>query len=123
MSSKAGNLRSNMYFYRQQGSNDEDGKIVLETKGDVGAYNRANRSMHHFSENVPGMLLCFPLAAYVFPFPSTVLMSVYAIGRVMHQTGYTKVQACLCDSVSCMLLLFAIICRGTEDTPWALVLL
>lgn len=90
MSSKAGNLRSNMYIYRQQGSDDEHGKIVLEAEGDVGAYNRANRSMHHFAENVPGMLLCFPLAAYVFPFPSTVLMSIYALGRVMHQTGYTK---------------------------------
>lgn len=84
----SGNLRANMFIYKQVGG--QPGPIVMETEGDVGKYNRANRSMNHFMENLGGMLLCFPLAAFCFPLPSMLLMIVFALGRVLHQTGYTN---------------------------------
>jgi hypothetical protein len=64
--------------------------VVLEDQGAAGMYNRANRSLHHFIENLPGLLLCYPAAAFCFPLPAMVLAVVFCVGRVMHQVGYTK---------------------------------
>lgn len=36
------------------GDNSPANAVVLEEEGDIGKYNRANRSMHHFIENVVG---------------------------------------------------------------------
>lgn len=44
----SGNLRANMMIYKQLGSKDGQ-YVVLETEGPVGCYNRANRSLFHFT--------------------------------------------------------------------------
>jgi len=86
MTGKAGNVRANMYIYKVV---DEDKHVVLATEGDVGMYNRANRSMHHMSENATPVAVTFLLAGLNFPIAALVLMAVFCLGRVMHQVGYT----------------------------------
>jgi len=87
----AGNIRANMYLYKV---NVPEGKapmppVVLEEDGAAGMYNRANRSLHHHTENIPGVLLCFVASGFVFPFPSLVLAAIFSVGRAAHQIGYT----------------------------------
>jgi len=81
-----GNIRANMYMFKVR--DDGGNLVVLEEEGAAGAYNRANRSIHHFVENALPFFLTVPLAGYVWPLPVFVLTIVYAIGRVAHQVGY-----------------------------------
>mmetsp|Transcript_91914 Transcript_91914/g.260215 ORF Transcript_91914/g.260215 Transcript_91914/m.260215 type:complete len:224 (+) Transcript_91914:1-672(+) len=87
----SGNLRANMIFYKM---NHPDGTkspvVVMEEKGSVGMYNRANRSLHHFIETANGVLLSTLLAGFVFPFPAGVLILIFGVGRVLHQVGYAE---------------------------------
>ena len=67
----------------------ERGYIVVENEGLIGEYNRANRSMHHYVENnvaTGARLMC---SAFVFPFPTFVTFVLFAVGRILHQVGYT----------------------------------
>jgi hypothetical protein len=89
MTSKSGNLRANMILYKSLVPKDKS-LIGMETEGDVGEYNRSNRSLHHFVESSLGFVMGFSLAAYVYPKPSFYAMGVYCFGRVLHQIGYAK---------------------------------
>ena len=62
--------------------------IVLMEEGAAGKYNRANRSLHHFIENLAGFYLCVPLAGFVYPAATFILTVLFGIGRVAHQAGY-----------------------------------
>jgi len=89
----SGNLRANMYIYKVAHESGEAGApgyshVLLDEQGDVGKYNRANRSLHHYTENLAPFFLGVPLASYVFPAATFVLVCIFAIGRVWHQTGY-----------------------------------
>mmetsp|Transcript_27304 Transcript_27304/g.70860 ORF Transcript_27304/g.70860 Transcript_27304/m.70860 type:complete len:119 (-) Transcript_27304:21-377(-) len=64
--------------------------VVMEDEGMVGHYNRANRSMQHFNENVAGFVLNAFLAGQVFAFPVMMLTLVFVGARVLHQTAYTE---------------------------------
>lgn len=75
-------------------------------EGDVGAYNRANRSLHHFVENASALVAGFALSSFVFPLPTFVLVSVYSLGRVLHQNGYGCFILSLSPSLSPSLSLF-----------------
>lgn len=97
----SGNLRANMYVYRVSAANETAessaengtsamGPVVLEEMGDAGKYNRGNRSLHHYIENLPPFLLGLPLAAFVFPAAVFVLTCTFAVGRILHQVGYSK---------------------------------
>merc|ERR1712070_492653 len=69
---KSGTLRANLYVFKSA-TKPDDPAIVLEDKGDVGAYNRANRSLHHFSEYVAATivtLLCRDRDLCLGPDPS-----------------------------------------------------
>merc|ERR1712146_320931 len=66
------------------------GPVVLEEDGDIGKYNRANRSLHHYTENLAGFFLAVPLASFIFPAATFVLVLVFAIGRLWHQVGYAR---------------------------------
>lgn len=84
---KGGNIRANMYIYKVA---EEDGKtVVLDEEGDVGIYNRANRSLHHMVENSIGFCAAAILAGAYYPKPVFGLSVIFAIARVMHQCGYT----------------------------------
>merc|ERR1712217_395956 len=63
--------------------------VVLEDEGNIGKYNRANRSLTHFTENVPSFVVNWLLVSQVLPFPAFVLMVIFCIGRMLHMTGYT----------------------------------
>merc|ERR1740124_315295 len=95
-----GNIRSNPFFYKKI-NNDDDGKgssssssssemVVFAEEGNIGKYNRANRSIHHMVENFGGFVAGIVLAGSVFPFPTFVLACLFSLGRILHQIGYTK---------------------------------
>jgi hypothetical protein len=82
-----------MIFYKKLAGGilgKDQSLIGMETDGDVGEYNRANRSLHHFVESSLGFVLSFVLAAQIYPKPSFCAMVVFCFGRVLHQIGYTK---------------------------------
>ena len=84
--------QANLYLFKV---NVEESKnalppVILEDEGTAGMYNRANRSLHHYVENMPGLLLCFAPAGFCFPFPVLVVTAIFCVGRVLHQTGYTN---------------------------------
>lgn len=85
------NLRTNMAIYKplnQEGGTDETSKaIVMVADGDVGKYNRANRSLTHFTETVPSVLFMLFLIGPVFPSATFGIVVVYSLGRVLHQRG------------------------------------
>jgi hypothetical protein len=81
-----GNIRANMYLFKDTAG----GLVVLEDEGKVGRYNRANRSLHHFTENALPVFLCVPLAGFVFPLATFVLTLLFSVGRIAHQVGYSN---------------------------------
>jgi hypothetical protein len=87
------NLRANLYVYRALKGDGEKGyqgtAVVLDEEGHVGEYNRANRSLTHFTENNGAFLASFLLAGFVFPFETLVATAIFAFGRFIHQVGYT----------------------------------
>ena len=84
-----GNLRANMFLYKLATDGDEGSAIILHEDGDLGAYNRANRSIYHFLENCLPIVVAMPLGFFTFPFPAFVLVCVYSLGRIAYQLGYT----------------------------------
>ena len=84
------NLRSNPLIFKL--ATDLAGKgsaIVMNEDGDMGMYNRANRSLHHFLENGYPLVAMLPASAFLYPFPSFVCMALCLVGRVAHQIGYS----------------------------------
>mmetsp|Transcript_3807 Transcript_3807/g.10256 ORF Transcript_3807/g.10256 Transcript_3807/m.10256 type:complete len:134 (+) Transcript_3807:2-403(+) len=90
MTGKSGNLRANMFIFKVATpiNSAKFPYVVMEEEGGIGEYNRANRSMNHFVENAAGVMLAVLLAGFVFPTPTAVLVVLFSIGRVLHQTGY-----------------------------------
>ena len=84
------NLRSNMQIYKlATDTNNEGSAVILHTEGDLGRYNRANRSIYHFLENCLGLVIALPLTFFMFPIPSFVLVCISCLGRIIYQVGYT----------------------------------
>jgi len=90
MRTGSGNLRANMMIYKEAGGKADAPYVVLEESGPVGAYNRANRSLTHFTETSGSVLICTLLAGYIFPFPTMVLTAIFTVGRILHQVGYSS---------------------------------
>lgn len=86
----SGNLRANMMIYKSTDAGSSSGYTVLETEGAIGSYNRANRSLTHFTENGIPFVVLMLLGGQVFPFPTFVLTVVFAVGRMLHQMGYAS---------------------------------
>eukprot|EP00931_Biecheleriopsis_adriatica_P079407 TRINITY_DN52805_c0_g1_i1.p1 TRINITY_DN52805_c0_g1~~TRINITY_DN52805_c0_g1_i1.p1 ORF type:complete len:242 (-),score=53.22 TRINITY_DN52805_c0_g1_i1:45-770(-) len=89
MRQNSGNLRANMMIYKEAGAANAP-YVVLETEGAVGSYNRANRSLTHFTETSGAVIVCMALAGYIFPFPAMICTAIYGLGRILHQAGYAK---------------------------------
>ena len=86
-----GNLRANMFIYKlATDKSDEKSAIVLHEDGDIGNYNRANRSIYHFLENSLPFVASLPLTFFMFPFPTFVLTCMFCLGRIVYQIGYTS---------------------------------
>ena len=109
MNGKAGgaNLRANMQIYKlATDTNNEGSAVVLHTEGDLGRYNRANRSIYHFLETTLGMVISLPISFFLFPLPTFVLVCLYSLGRIIYQVGYTNggygghVWGFMCDRIA-----------------------
>ena len=80
-----GNFRANMFIYKQAtDKNDSMSAVILNTEGDIGCYNRANRSIHHFLETGLGFIASLPISFYLYPLPTFILLVAFCIGRVSH---------------------------------------
>ena len=90
MRGKSGNLRANMYIFKQAGDGAPANAVVLDTDADAGSYNRANRSLHHFTENMAGFLVTFYLDSQIWPVATFVITLLYVAGRILHQVGYAN---------------------------------
>ena len=83
-----GNLRSNPFIYKQATDQTGDGSaIIMSEEGDVGKYNRGNRSIHHFLENSLPFTISLPVSFVLYPFPTFVLLCVFCLGLIMYQTA------------------------------------
>ena len=87
---KRGDLRSNMFIYKLAAEDSSESAIILEQEGDIGLYNRGNRSLFHFMENCQPMVLGILLNSFVHPKPTFFIVLTYIIGRVVYTLGYTK---------------------------------
>lgn len=84
-------IRTNMYIFKVNSpeADDKTPCVILNEEGDCGKYNRANRSMHHFTEYASGLVFSTICASFVFPFPAFILVIVIFIGRIWHQLSYS----------------------------------
>lgn len=82
------NMRSNPYVFKSVGASKET--VLFDNEGVIGKYNRANRSLTHMIENFGSVLVGLALAGSVFPFPAYVCACFFAVGRIVHQVGYTS---------------------------------
>ena len=85
-----GNNWANVFIY-QLATEDPNtsSAVVLQTEGDIGKYNRAHRGLYHFVENSSSVVLALPFCLFIYAFPSFVLGTVYAVGRIVYSIGYT----------------------------------
>ena len=85
-----GSICANMLIYKLATDNEGEGSaVILHTTGDLGAYNRSNRSIHNFLEHSLPFVLAMPLGFFTFPFPAFVIVCVFVFGRMLHQYRYT----------------------------------
>ena len=93
------NLRTNMTIYKalnpdgdfgddKNPTNPQQGPAVVMVEGGAtGQFNRANRSLTHFTEFAPAIVVLFLVVKDVFPCGAFICAVVYTYGRVIHQTG------------------------------------
>jgi hypothetical protein len=86
----SGNLRANMLIYEDL-NNKLEGAVVLAMDGQVGRYNRANRSLGNFIENAAPVAVNVVVLSFCFPVPTFALLSVFAVARVLHQVRYVNI--------------------------------
>mmetsp|Transcript_62170 Transcript_62170/g.98147 ORF Transcript_62170/g.98147 Transcript_62170/m.98147 type:complete len:222 (-) Transcript_62170:62-727(-) len=67
----------------------ELGYVLMEQDGVLGAFNRAQRALQLYLENLPHFLASFFVAGYVFPFPTFVTGMCIACSRTAGAIGYT----------------------------------
>ena len=84
------NFRANMFIYKLAAPGASSSVVVLEEEGDVGKYNRANRSLMHFIENGSPIVLAIPLNCFVYAFPTFIVFCIYFVGRIVYTIGYTN---------------------------------
>merc|ERR1711862_938738 len=64
--------------------------VVLQESGPIGMYNRSNRSIGHMVENFGAFLATIIPVGYVFPKQVFALVSIFCLGRILHQAGYAR---------------------------------
>ena len=86
-----GNLRANMFIYRLAAEDPTTSSaVVLHEDGDLGYYNRSNRSIYHFLENGLQFIILLPLLFFTWPLPAFVCTVIFCLGRIFYQIGYTN---------------------------------
>merc|ERR1712176_744404 len=69
------------------GDNDKGTTVVLQESGTIGMY---NRSISHMVENFGAFLASIIPVGYVYPKQVFALVSIFCLGRILHQAGYAK---------------------------------
>ena len=88
---KFGNLRANMFIFKLAAEDqDQAGSVVMNMDGDIGLYNRGNRTLYHFIESSQPMILGIIINFFVYSFPTLILAIVYFLARVIYTLGYTN---------------------------------
>ena len=90
MLTKSGNLRSNMFIYKLAAEDSSESAVVLNNDGDIGLYNRGNRSLYHFMEHSQPVIIGLVLNSFVYPFPTFIVICVYVLARILYTIGYTN---------------------------------
>jgi len=66
------------------------GFVLMESEGDLGRFNRAQRAYMNYLESAPLFFVYVLLAGFVFPFPTFVTGFYYAVMRIVAAVGYTQ---------------------------------
>jgi uncharacterized membrane protein YecN with MAPEG domain len=80
----------NQMIYKSQAPGSSESRILLVSEGPEGEYNRASRSLTHFTENSLQVLMPIVLLSYVFPIPIFVITVIFALARVLYAIGYAQ---------------------------------
>ena len=65
------NFRTNLFIYRMANKkHDAASAVILYEDGDLGRYNRANKSIYNFMESSLPIIAASPLAFVMFPYPA-----------------------------------------------------
>ena len=83
-------MRANQFIYKIAGSGNKPNAVVYNEEGDVGRYNRANRTVGHFLENSTPIILSLTLVGLIYTLPAFILICVFCVGRVLYQIGYSS---------------------------------
>ena len=79
------NLIGNIYWYKLATEKAGEGTaVLLDQDGDIGSYNRANRSLHHMIENCLPTILALPILFYIYPIVTITYFVIYCIARLLH---------------------------------------
>jgi len=66
------------------------GYVLMETEGEIGAFNRAQRALQNFGETFPLFVIMYLLASFVFPFYAFVVCCCYMAAKAIMAVGYTS---------------------------------
>ena len=89
MREESGAVRSNMFIYKMAAPGQTQSRVVLVSDGFEGNYNRSNRSLYHFLENVLSLAVAIPMTTVVYPIPTFVCTVIYFIARLIYTTKYS----------------------------------
>ena len=64
------------------------GYVLMETEGEHGAFNRAQRALMNYHETFPTLVLQYVAASWVFPFEAFLCVMVWAATRCIGAVGY-----------------------------------
>ena len=80
-----------MFIFRVAAENPEESSaIIMHEEGDIGRYNRANRSIHSFLDWVTATVCVLPFTFFVYPLPSFLCLTLFCLGRLIYQVGYSN---------------------------------
>jgi len=79
----------NQHVYRIMGSEGSKfGYVLMETEGEHGAFNRAQRALMNYHEVFPTIALQYVAASWVFPFEAFICVMIWAVTRCIGAVGY-----------------------------------
>jgi uncharacterized membrane protein YecN with MAPEG domain len=64
--------------------------VLMETEGDVGRFNRAQRAAGNYLEYLPGQLATSLLAGFVYPLPVFIVSVIYVVSRITMTLRYSE---------------------------------
>jgi len=66
------------------------GYVLMENKGNQGTFNRAQRALQTYNEQLPTTIVQYIAASWVWPFESFICIMVWALSSWASAVGYTN---------------------------------